>query len=282
MRPRPAEVVLVDAESNDETIAIVRDCFDGSGIGLKVIKRPCKIAEGRNAGVTEAAHEAVLISDAGTHLPERWAADLFDALTRADVAAGYYSLAGNNWVQRSYRRLFERLPSSIRSQSFLPSSRSMGIRRSVFVGTGGYRVDLTLAEDTEYMMRLRSLGYKFEFVPSARAEWVTRPTLKLLYRQHFGYARWDAIAEIQYGLHLKQLAYSVAIACCIAIGTLYPIWLLAALVGIGGKPTVNVLRRRVAPCPSDVLVYNVVIAASCAGFAVGLVTRLRALISGHK
>src|SRR5215210_5447488 len=70
----PAEIVIVDGGSSDETLSIISG-WEGPGGQVKIIglSRPgFNISQGRNAAIAAASHEIIAVTDAGTRLPADW------------------------------------------------------------------------------------------------------------------------------------------------------------------------------------------------------------------
>ena len=61
------------------------------------------------------------------------------------------------------------------------------MRREVFEEVGGFNEELVRGVDTEFLVRLRSLGYRFILVPNTWVWHPAPPTLGALLRKHFLY-----------------------------------------------------------------------------------------------
>lgn len=74
--------------------------------------------------------------------------------------------------------------------AFQPRSFNMGISRAVFEKTGGFQFD-RFAEDIEFSIRMRKLGFKVELIPDAFVYHKRRTTLRQFFRQvsNFGKGR---------------------------------------------------------------------------------------------
>jgi cellulose synthase/poly-beta-1,6-N-acetylglucosamine synthase-like glycosyltransferase len=71
---------------------------------------------------------------------------------------------------------------------FQPRSFNMGISRKVFERTGGFKFD-RLAEDIEFSIRMRKLGFRIGLIPDAFVYHKRRTNLQQFYRQVFNFGR---------------------------------------------------------------------------------------------
>lgn len=74
------------------------------------------------------------------------------------------------------------------NRKFQPRSFNMGISRKVFEATGGFRFD-RYAEDIEFSIRMRKLGFKVDYIDEAYVFHKRRTTLRQFYRQVFNFGR---------------------------------------------------------------------------------------------
>ncbi len=187
----PAEIIVVDDGSTDDTAGIARD------LGVTVISRANGgISAARNAGIRAARGEYVALLDADDlWMPEKLEVQLA-ALAVAAVPSfsftdfqtfdsrGVRAVKSTLRAHPAFRRTVPRAPSGANvvvaaSESrpvlpdmyFLPSSAV--IRRADVLAAGGFDESLRGCEDTEFFLRL------FKLVPAVA---VMRPLLR--YRRH--------------------------------------------------------------------------------------------------
>jgi hypothetical protein len=84
----------------------------------------------------------------------------------------------------------------VKKEDFLPSSRNIAFKKSVWAEIGGYPESLDYAEDTIFDINLKSKGYKFTVAEDAIVYWDMRTNHKSLFKQFYNYRKWDAIAGI--------------------------------------------------------------------------------------
>src|SRR5947208_1974753 len=75
----PAEIVIVDAGSRDDTAECVRRWSDQYPEIRLVEAGAAHPGEARNAGITASSHEWIALTDAGIHVDREWLAELWRA-----------------------------------------------------------------------------------------------------------------------------------------------------------------------------------------------------------
>ncbi|KZN51388.1 glycosyltransferase [Pseudoalteromonas luteoviolacea] len=199
---QPDEVVVVDSDSSDSTVNIIKEELSNF-LDLKVIVEKCNISRGRNLAISNASHENILITDAGVKLSCNWVELMSSALSNHDAVAGYYMYSGDNSLQKAYKELFYKSVKEVEPSEFLPSSRSLALKKHVWSDVGGYNEDFDIGEDTEFDLKIKSAGYTFHFCPEAMVSWDVRESLFKTYKQHYNYSLWDGvIGQNQFG-HLR-------------------------------------------------------------------------------
>tara|TARA_B100001057_G_scaffold497756_1_gene602773 strand:+ start:9464 stop:10387 length:924 start_codon:yes stop_codon:yes gene_type:complete len=195
MHSQPSEIIVVDSESTDDCMDLfvrLMSPFSGS---LRVIKQKCNISSGRNIAIREARNDKIAITDFGVTFSNVWLQEVYYTLTYYPVCSGVYEYRGNTLIQKSYAKLFSPDIEKLDPNNFNPSSRSFGLRRSVVEAIGFYDEKLTIGEDTEFVLRLKEQNLNFGLNKKAVVYWEPRKSLRDIFRQHFNYAYWDAIAD---------------------------------------------------------------------------------------
>lgn len=276
MTSLPYEIILADSGSTDNTLAILDEVFAESSVKLRVLHGRCTIPEGRNNAMKAATCEKFAITDFGVVFHPDWLQEIYDGLCQADWVGGYYQMKGKNAVQHSYCRLFDRPAGKVDEKQFLPSSRSFGIRQSLFETTGGYDETLPIGEDTDFVLRLRAMQKPYLFLPKALVTWFPRDTLKKIFTQHYKYAFWDGRAGQNNGRLIHVFMAFALVILPIFLLALSPVLaVICAAISIGMicvKIARNVHRNKYKPRlkGSDVCVYVAVILGSSIGYLSGL------------
>jgi len=281
----PDEVVVVDGGSTDGTAAALAAVDE-----ITLLVEPgANIARGRNLAIRAATHDVLLVTDADCVLSADWVERLIEPVELgADVAAGAYRPIATSLFETATAAWIPE-PTELRP-GWMPSSRSLALRRSAFEATGGYPEWLDVGEDMYLNHRLVATGARIDLAPEAVVYWRMRPDLASLWRQYERYAEGDADAGMYPRRHLLRFGtYGFLIA---AVASRKRSLLAAAAVGAAAyawRPVRRTWRRLPAGSPerlrSVVLVPAVmafVDAAKMWGYARGLVSRIagRSVSSG--
>jgi len=233
----PSEIVIVDGGSTDGTPDILRNWDAPPGCVVSVLDRPgANISKGRNYAIEKARHARILVTDAGTTLDEHWARNLllaFSSTESPDVVSGFFSPTGEHTWEKSIAFAVTPELSEIDAETFLPSSRSVGFTKDAWNRAGGYPEWLDYCEDLLFDLRLKDIGSKFKFVPSAVVTWSARSSLSAFMKQYYRYARGDGKAALWGKRHLaRYLAYAIGAGLLIAVFA-QP-WTIVVLVPLAG------------------------------------------------
>ena len=163
--PAPAEIIVVDGGSTDDTVAIAR------ASGVEVIThetrgRPAQI----NNGVAAATAPLVMVLHADTLPPDDAMAVVACVLADTKVSlAGFTALIGgaetirwgttfHNWFKTWYVPLLFRPHLFFKGGRLLFGDHAMFFRRADFLAVGGCDETLTVMEDADLCLRLVRLG----------------------------------------------------------------------------------------------------------------------------
>jgi glycosyltransferase involved in cell wall biosynthesis len=197
----PTEVVITDGGSRDKTVErckvqVAR--FKEKGIDLVVKSKKGNRSVGRNEAIRLATHDIILITDAGCELDRNWVKEItkpFQDKT-VDVVSGYYEGKAETVFETCLIPYVLVMPDRVDPKTFLPATRSMAIRKKLFLQMGGFVEKYSHNEDYVFANRLKDLGVPVVFQKTAIVYWYPRSTPQSAYHMFWRFAYGDAEAGI--------------------------------------------------------------------------------------
>jgi glycosyltransferase involved in cell wall biosynthesis len=248
-RLRPAEVILVDGGSTDDTVKLARRMATAED-NLRVIETTgATPGRGRNIGIEAARYEWVALTDAGIRLEPDWLENLV-AEARADkdvkVVYGNYEAVTKSFFERCAALAY--LPPKVeRGEGRLvrgPFIASALLRREVWEAVGGFP-DLRAAEDLFFMEHIRRLNFKTAYTPRATVWWQLRPSLGTTFRKFALYSRHNVWAGRQWDWHYGLARqYAVGLVFFVLALVHSPWWLAVVVLGLFARAARAIYRLR--------------------------------------
>ncbi len=235
---QPDEVVIVDGGSRDTTVAVMESYRDRLPLNI-VVESGANISRGRNIAVSHATGEILAITDAGVWLESTWLENLaapFERNSSLNVTAGFFLPDPHTVFEAAMGATVLPQREDINLATFLPSSRSVALKRSAFEAVGGYPEWLDYCEDLIFDLRLQARFAPFVFAPDALVYFRPRGSIRSFYKQYYLYARGDGKADLWRKRHIiRYIAYLIAFPTLIVLAlTVSPwFWLLLLIGGIG-------------------------------------------------
>ncbi len=229
---KPDEIIIVDAGSTDKTITKIKNWQKRLPIKL-IIKPDANRSQGRNIAIKNAKYQIIAISDAGCILDPNW----LEKITKPLQKRQNFAIAGN--YQPIAKTPFQECLAAYTcadiyqkdKRYFLPSSRSIAFKKTVWKKVDGYPEKLNYCEDLVFDQKIKKAGFSFYFSPQAIVYWPQRETVIKTFRQFYNYAFGDGqVFFSQYQTHSTKIAliflrYSIGLLIFI-LAIKYPIWRL--------------------------------------------------------
>jgi len=209
---KPGEIVIVDGGSQDKTVEIIRH-FQKKNKKIKLLIEKCSRAKGRNLGIDIARNEIVVLTDAGCMVRRNWLERITKPFVNkeVDVVAGFYKMTGTTAFQKALSFFLGVLPSQF-DANFLPSTRSMAIKKKLWLRVGGFPEKLTdTAEDTVFNYKIIQSGGNIARVKNARVEWGMPETLGEAFNKIFLYAKGDVKSKIWWHPTKKLSSHNIKV-----------------------------------------------------------------------
>jgi glycosyltransferase involved in cell wall biosynthesis len=250
-RRRDFEVILVDAASQDRTLAIVEDVRRGFPMPLRVeaSRRKLPIGEARNLGVALARAPFVAFVSADAELDEAWVEEALASLEQADMVFGPQLHEPHTWtVGAAVRGLRYHFPTGPTSHPLRYASNVAAAYRRELLLAFPFDAWANAAEDLLLARRAAASGFRALYNPRmvVRHHDVAtgREEMRKSVREGHG---WGAYSD-ELGLFLPILAWAAGLAWALVLLALYPGPLpLALLVLLLWLPALRrAMRRRQA------------------------------------
>ncbi len=190
---QPAEVIIVDGGSTDETLQILNNFKD---LSLRVFQKNGNRSVGRNEAFKQAQHELIAITDAGCIPDPDWLLELTKTFKDMSVVAGYYDAEPKNSFQSAVIPYALVMPDRLDPNNFLPATRSMLLPKSIWKQLGGFNELLPDNEDYEFAHKIKRAKVPIIFTSAAKVLWLPPSTFTQFVEMIFRFARGDAFAGI--------------------------------------------------------------------------------------
>lgn len=197
----PDEIIIVDGRSTDATAPIIsnfQSLISNKKVMFKFITKKGNRSVGRNEAIKRASGDIILCSDAGCILDKNWVKHILEPFKDkgVDVVAGYYKGIGKTLFQKCLIPYVLVMEDRVNPNTFLPATRSVAFKKSIWKKAGMFNERLSHNEDYEFARRLRKIGAHIVFKKNAIVSWIPRQNLLAAFNMFFRFAYGDAEAGI--------------------------------------------------------------------------------------
>jgi len=198
---KPDEIVIVDGGSSDLTVANIKyqiSNIKDSKVKFKILIKRGNRAVGRNEAIKQATGDIILCSDAGCILDKKWVENITKPFKdkSVDVIAGYYKGKTSSVFQKCLIPYVLVMLDRVNPDNFLPATRSMAFRKSIWKKVGGFPEEFAHNEDYVFAKRLKKLNAKIIFRKDAIVYWIPRSNTKDAFIMFYRFAKGDAESHI--------------------------------------------------------------------------------------
>lgn len=248
------EVILVDGQSDDETIARARAAMDGFS-DFRILDNPQRTAPAAmNLGIAAARGTYIARADAHAEYPKDYLSTLLAAAERHKATVGNVgsvirteppvdSPEAIAIAEATSMRIGvggSRFRTGTAVERFVDTVPFGFFPRSVLEEVGGYDERLKRSQDIELNRRIARAGWKILLLPEPAITYYSRATLGAMMRKYVENAKWNvwvAVITRRYrSLGIRSYVPTVALlAWCVAIvlGLVVRPLFMVGMVGLG-------------------------------------------------
>jgi glycosyltransferase involved in cell wall biosynthesis len=197
----PDEIIIVDGGSTDNTVSEISSFKfpeSGSNAKIKLLFKKGNISVGRNEAIKSANNEIIVCSDAGCILDKDWIKNIIKPFENknVDVVAGYYKGNAKTIFQKCLVPYVLVMPDKADVNNFLPATRSMAFKKSIWKKMGEFDEKISYSEDYAFAKKLKKNKANIVFEKKAVVSWMPRDNFGSAFLMFYRFAKGDAESRI--------------------------------------------------------------------------------------
>lgn len=186
---KPNEIIIVDGGSKDGTFEILKG-YEAKHDNFRVFSKNLNKAQSRNFGISQANFRIIAQIDGSCVAHKHWLKRLAWPMRDKEVgvAAGFYRIVADGPIAKAVSPFIGVTSKMLDPRAFMPTGRSMAIRKKIWERLRGYSEDLQWSgEDNLFNYKLLEKQVRIERVPEAVVYWHAPKTLGECVRKIFSY-----------------------------------------------------------------------------------------------
>ena len=201
----PEEIIIVDGGSTDGTWEYLLEKKNSLPI-LKVLQSRGNIAHGRNVAITAAKGDKIVVTDAGCIYHPDWLRNLSNSFELRDWSTTGFApwfQADDGWLVYAIAAATIPQVNEFR-KNWLPSSRSVAFKKSLWQDVGGYPEWIPYCEDVIFDLRIMQKAGEPGFIREPLVFWRPRVSLVAYLRQLYNYTRSEGHGNLNVNRQLTR------------------------------------------------------------------------------
>lgn len=214
------EFVIIDGGSEDSTPEhIEKFSKENPNLKIRLIsdKKYSKgasksaIALSRNEAIEMCSGKYIAITDAGCTMDKNWLYQIVKPFEEfnVDVVSGWYEGVYENEFQKKFRDIFLPKKEDTNADNFLPSSRSIALKKDCWKSVGGYPMDSYSGEDTKFDLLLKEKSCRFYFASDAVVYWSVPENVREACKKYYNYGQGDGYYLIHKVYYSKMIFHTL-------------------------------------------------------------------------
>jgi len=228
---QPAEIIVVDGGSKDNTLAKLESYLDKFAL-FKIIQAPnANISQGRNIAILNASYPIIAVTDAGCRPDKNWLFEITKPLLDGSEihAVSGKIISETSSVLEHYSGLLSIPDHTTKEQEELFYGRGSAFRKILWEQVGGYPEWLYTAEDSLFALAAKKHGFSIAHNPNAIIFWRPRNSLRKIAKMFYLYGKGNG--RIAWGAEIKGTLYWLRnhglLFLSFLLGFIYPFFWLA-------------------------------------------------------